>query len=221
MNYTLNFGLIWPQLWRIELGFLLSLALTAGAVASGSAIGLVLALLRQFRPWARLPIMLYVEFFRNTPLILLVYLMFYGLPTVVDIGDDPTISFLVTLSVFAGAYLTEVFRAGLAAMPAGLVDAGRAVGLSPAQLLLLIRLPVMLRVVLPSFGNTVVSLFKDTSIASVIAVPELMFGAQWINLNTFRIIEIYMIVAPVYLATSLLLFAVMRRLERRFAVVER
>ena len=66
-----------------------------------------------------------------------------------------------------------------------------------------------------------VSLFKDTSIASVIAVPELMFGAQWINLNTFRIIEIYMIVAPVYLATSLLLFAVMRGLERRFAVVER
>jgi polar amino acid transport system permease protein len=67
----------------------------------------------------------------------------------------------------------------------------------------------------------VVSLFKDTSIASVIAVPEMMFGAQWINLNTFRIIEIYMVVAPIYMVASSLLFFMLRRLERRFALVER
>jgi polar amino acid transport system permease protein len=219
--YELNFGLIWPQLWRIELGLLLSLALTAGTVVFGSAIGLLLALMRLRGSWQRRCVTVYVEFFRNTPLLLLVYLMYYGLPSALEMGDDPTLSFLVTLSLFGGAYLTEVFRAGLAAVPAGLEDAGRALGLSRPQLLLLVRLPMMLRVALPSFGNTVVSLFKDTSIASVIAVPEMMFGAQWINLNTFRIIEIYMVVAPIYLVASSLLFFMLRRLERRFALVER
>jgi polar amino acid transport system permease protein len=76
----------------------------------------------------------------------------------------------------------------------------------------------MFRVVLPSLSNTFVSLFKDTSVASVIAVPELAYAAQWINFNTFRIVEVYAVVTPIYLVTGYTILFLLRRLERRFAV---
>ena len=152
------------------------------------------------------------------PLILQVYLVFYGLPTIVDIQYSPTVSFLATLSLYAGAHLAEVFRAGLAAVPKGVVDAGMAIGLTPWQRLVHVRLPTMLRIVLPAMSNQLVSLFKDTSVASVIAVPELAFGAQWINLNTFRILEIYSVVTGLYLVTGYAILLALRQLERRYAI---
>jgi polar amino acid transport system permease protein len=76
----------------------------------------------------------------------------------------------------------------------------------------------MFRIVLPSLSNTYISLFKDTSVASVIAVPELTYGAQWINFNTFRIIEVYAVVTPMYLVTGYAILFVLQRLERRFVV---
>ena len=76
----------------------------------------------------------------------------------------------------------------------------------------------MLRISLPALSNTFVSLFKDTSVASVLAVPELTYGAQWINFNTFRIVEVYAIVTPMYLVTGYGILAALRLLERRFAM---
>ena len=152
------------------------------------------------------------------PLLLLVYLVFYGIPTIVDIRYDGVTSFLATLSLYAGAYLVEIFRAGLAAVPRGLTDAGKAIGLTPLQGLIHVRLPTMFRVILPSLSNTFVSLFKDTSVASVLAVPELTYGAQWINFNTFRIVEVYAIVTPMYLIAGYGILGALRLLERRFAV---
>jgi len=84
--------------------------------------------------------------------------------------------------------------------------------------LLHVRLPTMFRVVLPALSNTFVSLFKDTSVASVLAVPELTYGAQWINFNTFRIVEVYAIVTPMYLVAGYGILGALRLLERRFAV---
>jgi polar amino acid transport system permease protein len=147
-----------------------------------------------------------------------VYLVFYGLPTAVDISYDATTSFIATLAVYAGAYLVEVFRSGLAAVPAGLMDAGKAIGLTPWQRLAYVRLPTMLRIVLPALSNTFVSLFKDTSVASVIAVPELTYGAQWINANTFRIVEVYLVVTAMYLVAGYSILLGLRALERRFAI---
>ena len=159
----------------------------------------------------------YVEAVRNVPLILLVYLVFYGLPTVLDVAYSNTTSFVATLSVYAGAYLVEVFRSGLDAVPRGLLDAGRSIGLTPEQRLVHVRLPAMLRIVLPALSNTIVSLFKDTSVASVIAVPELTYGAQWINFNTFRIMEVYLVVTGLYLVTGYAILISLRLLERRYA----
>jgi polar amino acid transport system permease protein len=131
---------------------------------------------------------------------------------------DPTTSFIVTLSVYSSAYLVEIFRSGLDAVPRGLQDAGKAIGLSPLQRLVHVRLPTMLRVTLPALGNQTVSLFKDTSVAFVIAVPELTYAAKWLSTNKFRIIEAYSIAAPMYLIAGYAIFALFRLLERKVSV---
>ena len=219
MGYTLNFTLIWRHFDKLWGGLLLSLELAVLSIAIGVVIGLVLAVAYGAGGrMVRLLIGAYVEFIRNVPLILLVYLVFYGLPTAIDLAYDAGTSFVVTLSLYAGAYLVEVFRSGLAAVPAGLVDAGKAIGLTPWQRLVHVRLPTMLRITLPALSNTFVSLFKDTSVASVIAVPELTYGAQWINTNTFRIVEVYLIVTAMYLVTGYAILIGLRAVERRFAV---
>jgi len=217
MGYALNFNLIWRHFDKLWGGLLLSLELAVISIAIGVVIGLVLAV------WyvsagrvVRAIIAGYVEFIRNVPLILLVYLVFYGLPTVIDLAYSAPTSFVLTLSVYSGAYLVEVFRSGLEAVPRGQLDAGKAIGLTPWQRLLHVRLPTMLRITLPALSNTFISLFKDTSIASVISVPELTFGAQWINFNTFRIVEVYLVTTAMYLLTGYILLFGLRLVERRF-----
>ena len=91
----------------------------------------------------------------------------------------------------------------------------------PWQRVLYVRLPTMFRIVLPSLGNAFISLFKDTSLATVLAVPELTYGAHWIYTNTFRIVEVWTVVAPMYLITGFALLFGLRRLEARFAIRRR
>ena len=219
MGYHLNFALIWRHFDRLGWGLILSLELAVVSIGIGCVIGLALAVAYVSGNRAvRGLISAYVEVIRNVPLLLLVYLVFYGLPTVVDIAYSNTTSFVVTLSAYAGAYLVEVFRSGLDAVPRGLIDAGRSIGLTPVQRLRYVRLPTMLRIALPALSNTFVSLFKDTSVASVIAVPELTYGAQWINFNTFRIMEVYLVVTGLYLVTGYAILIGLRLLERRYAI---
>jgi polar amino acid transport system permease protein len=222
LPYHLNFTLVWKNFDRLAWGLVLSLELAVVGIAIGIVIGLGLAVLSHgARRPVRALVAAYVEFIRNVPLLLLVYLVFYGVPSVGGFAYDATTSFVMTLAVYAGAYLVEVFRAGLDAIPKGLIDAGRAIGLTPAQLVLHVRLPTMIRIVLPSLGNAFISLFKDTSLATVLAVPELTYGANWIYTNTFRIVEVYAVVAPMYLVTGYLLLFGLRLLERRFAIRRR
>ncbi|HSB70666.1 MAG TPA: amino acid ABC transporter permease [Candidatus Methylomirabilis sp.] len=219
MAYHLNFTYIWAHFDRLSWGLVLSLELAFLSILIGMVLGLGLAL--AYTGGGRLVrgvVAGYVEFIRNVPLLLLVYLVFYGIPSVGGFAYDAATSFIITLSVYAGAYMVEVFRAGLAAIPKGLIDAGKAIGLTGWQRLLFVRLPTMVRIVLPSLSNAYVSLFKDTSLGSVIAVPELTYGAQWIKTNSFRVIEVWIVVTPMYLVTGYGLLFALRQLERRFAV---
>lgn len=125
-------------------------------------------------------------------------------------------SFITALSLYSGAYLTEVFRAGLIAVPRGLGEAGKAIGLTRLQIALWVVSPVMVRNVLPALGSTFISLFKDTSIAAAIAVPELTFQARKINVESFRIIETWTVASGLYIATCFTMAALLRGLERRF-----
>jgi polar amino acid transport system permease protein len=219
LHYHLNFGLVWRYFGKLGWGLALSLGLAVIGILIGSLIGLGLALVlngTRSRIVHSL-IAAYVEFIRNVPLLLLVYLVFYGIPSAGGFAYDATSSFVATLSLYAGAYLVEVFRAGLAAIPRGLIDAGKAIGLTPWQRVAHVQVPTMLRIILPSLSNAFISLFKDTSIASVIAVPELTYGANWIYTNTFRAVEVYSVVTPMYLVTGYLLLYGLRLVERRYA----
>lgn len=219
MGYHLNFNLIWRHFDKLWQGLILSLELAVLSILIGAVIGLLLAVWYVSAGKAvRAAISAYVEFIRNVPLILLVYIVFYGIPTVVDFAYSPTASFIGTLSLYSGAYLVEVFRSGLEAVPRGQMDAGKAIGLTPLQRLLYVRLPTMTRITLPALSNTFISLFKDTSVASVIAVPELTYGAQWINFNTFRIVEVYIVTTIMYLVTGYGILFGLRQVERRFKV---
>lgn len=222
VTYHLNFHFVWRYFDKLDWGLLLSLELAIAGISLGIVIGLGLAVVSHHAGrMVRGLVAAYVEFVRNVPLLLLVYLVFYGIPSVGGFEYDATTSFVATLALYAGAYLVEVFRAGLEAIPKGLIDAGRAIGLTPWQRVLHVQLPTMLRIVLPSLSNAFISLFKDTSIASVLAVPELTYGANWIYTNTFRIVEVYAVVAPMYLVTGYVLLFGLRRLERQFAIRRR
>ena len=216
MDYTLNFGVVWANSDRLLGGLLLGLVLALAAIAIGIVIGLACALAAT--GGQRLPrriVAVYVTVIRNTPLLVIVLIAYFALPELgIRMGKEE--SFVVSLALYAGAYLTEVFRASLLGIPAGLLDAGRSIGLTPGKIALLIRLPLMFRSALPALGSTFISLFKDTSIAAAIAVPELTFQARRINVDSFRVVEAWLAASVLYLCTCLVIAAGLRRLERRF-----
>jgi len=219
MTYHINYNFVWLYFDKFYWGLLLSLELAAVSILVGTVCALLLALVYGDGPrWGRRLVAAYVEFIRNQPLLLLVYFVFYGVPTVGGFKYGPTASFIITLSIYSAAYLVEVFRAGLDAVPKGQIDAGKAIGLTPWQRLLYVRMPTMFRVTLPALGTQFVSLFKDTSFAYVIAVPELTYAASWLSANKFRVFEGYSVAVPMYLVTCTIMFFILRRLERRFAV---
>jgi polar amino acid transport system permease protein len=219
MTYHINYNFVWLYFDKFYWGLLLSLKLAALSILIGGIIALVLAIIHvDVGGWPRRAVTAYVEFVRNQPLLLLVYLVFFGVPSVGGFQYDQETSFIITLSAYAAAYLVEIFRAGLDAVPKGLQDAGKAIGLTPWQRLLYVRLPTMLRVTLPALSTQFVSLFKDTSIAFAIAVPELTYAAKWLTTNKFRLIEAYTVAAPMYVLTGWAIFLLLRQLERRFAV---
>ncbi len=215
MGYSFNMGVIWARLDVFLLGLALGLALALAALAIGTLLGLIAAFAGQRGGVARRLTGAYVSLFRNTPLLVIVLFVFFGLPQA-GIRFDKYQSFIVSLAVYSGAYLTEVFRAGLAGVPPGVIDAGRAIGLNRLQLALNVVMPIMIRNCLPAMGTTFISLFKDTSLAAVIAIPELTYEARKLNTETFRVAEAWASASLLYLATCVLIAASLRYAERRF-----
>lgn len=218
MGYTLNFAAVWRSFMPLLDGLGLSLVLAAESIAIGMLIGLVVS----FALTSKLGVLrrtasLYVTIIRNTPILVLVLFTYFALPNV-GLQLDEIPSFVATLAIYSGAYLAEVFRAGLLSVPVGLREAGQTIGLSKMQIRTAIILPLMFRNVLPALGNTVISLFKDTSLAAVIAVPELTFQARKINVESFRVIETWVVVSLIYVGTCAVLAAVFRRIERQLSI---
>ncbi len=214
--YSFNFGVIEANADKFLYGLALGLGLALAAIVVGTLIGLACAFATRAR--ARLPRMLvsgYVSAIRNTPLLVIVLFAYFALPQIgIKLGKYET--FIVSLAIYSGAYLTEVFRAGLLGVPKGVVDAGRAIGLTGLQVALHVISPIMLRNSLPALGSTFISLFKDTSLAAVIAIPELTYQARKLNTETFRVAEAWATASVLYLSTCLIIAAGLRQLERRF-----
>ncbi len=218
MGYSLNFAAVWRSFDQLLEGLLLSLGLAFTSILIGAVIGLFVAFaLISKSGWVKAPAATYVTIIRNLPILVLVLFAYFALPQLgIRLGKIE--SFIAVLAIYSGAYLAEVFRAGLLSIPRGLTEAGLAIGLTPMQIRTSIIAPLMLRNVLPSLSSTVISLFKDTSLAAAIAVPELTFEARKINVETFRVIETWIVASALYVATCSVLAALMRVAERRLAV---
>jgi len=218
MGYTLNFAAVWRDIDLLFMGLGLSLVLAVVSIAIGCLIGLATAFVLISKQWARRSLAAgYVTAIRNTPILVLILFTYFALPQLgLRLGKIE--SFVFTLSIYAGAYLAEVFRGALLSVPKGLREAGLAIGLSEWQIKSSIIIPVMLRNVLPSLGSTFISLFKDTSLAAAIAVPELTFYARKINNESFRVIETWLIASLFYVVTCTLLAMALRQLEKRMAI---
>lgn len=216
MGYTLNFDVVWNNLDRLLWGLALGLGLAVVAIAIGAVAGLLFAFASTSRQRVvRGAVSGYVTLIRNTPILVIVLIVYFGLPQLgIRLGKIE--SFIFSLAIYAAAYLTEVFRAGLVSVPSGMIDAGRAIGLKDHHIAYLVVFPIMLRNSLPALGSTFISLFKDTSLAAAIAIPELTFEARKINVETFRVIEAWLSATVLYVVTCSLMAAGLRQLERRY-----
>ena len=216
MDYSFQFRVIEANIDKFVSGLALGLGLALASILVGTLIGIFCAFATMAK--SKMPtrlVNIYVSAFRNTPLLVIILFAYFALPQIgLRFGKNE--SFILSLAIYAGAYLTEVFRAGLAGVPKGVVDAGRAIGLTGVQVALYVVFPIMLRNALPALGTTFISLFKDTSLAAVIAVPELTYQARKLNTETFRVAEAWSTAAALYLATCLVIAAGLRQLERLF-----
>jgi ectoine/hydroxyectoine ABC transporter permease protein EhuC len=174
------------------------LTLVSMVLAVSLAVPLALARLSESR-LVRWPANAFVEFMRATPLILQLIYIYYVLPSA-GIRLDPLPAAVVGLSLHYGAYVSEVYRGGILSIPKGQTEAALSLGLTRWQCFLKVILPQATRVVLPTLGNYLISLFKDTAIASVVTVQELMFSGQIIAARNFQYFTVYTVTAILYFA---------------------
>lgn len=192
-----------------------TLLFAVASMIGGLAIGLPVALMR-ISPWAalRLPSSLYVSAMRGTPLLVQIFVIYYGLPSV-GIEFTPVAAGVLALSLNSGAYLSESLRGAIRAVSEGQWRAAFSLGLGYWQTLHHIVMPQALRIAVPSMSNTLISLIKDTSLVSVIALTELMLATKEVIATTFQPLPLYIAAACIYWVLSLFFEALQRRAERR------
>jgi His/Glu/Gln/Arg/opine family amino acid ABC transporter permease subunit len=216
--YEFHFVEVWKALPYLTEGAALTVGISFLAMLGALVLGLALALASQNR-WrlARMIVTTYVEVFRNTPLLIQIFFLYFGLPLVL-VKLPAFASGLLALTLFGAAYNCEVFRAGLEAVPHGQREAARSTGLTPWQEARYVIVPQALRISFPALGNNLVSLVKNSSLVSVIGMVELMFVANDISFNNFRSFEVYGAAVVYYMVLVLGLSRLLAVMERRVLV---
>ena len=210
MNYSLQFRDVFAA-WEFLLdGLVLTLELSLVTMVAGLIIGLAGAAGRVYGPkWVSGPVAVYVEAIRNTPLIVQLFLIFFGLPSA-GLKFDADTAAMVALSINLGAYTIEIIRAGLEAIPKSQIEAGQSLGLSNVQIFRYVIIFPALRLMFPALASQFILLMLATSVVSQISAQDLFHTASIVQSRTFRDFEVYIVVAAVYLALALvfrLLFA--------------
>jgi cystine transport system permease protein len=202
-----------PLLWA---GLIFTIPLTLLSFVLGLGLGLATAIARLFGAWPVVAIArFYVWIIRGTPLLVQLFVIFYGLPSV-GILLDAFAAALIGFTLNVGAYSSEIVRAAIASVSRGQWEAAYSIGMSWSQAMRRTILPQATRVAVPPLSNTFISLVKDTSLAAAITVPELFQTAQRIVATTYEPLILYIEAALIYLAMSSVLSALQVRLERRF-----
>ena len=198
MPYHWDWGALWDNLPLLLSGIMTTLIATAASMATSVVLGLPVALLRLSGWRFGWIAYLYIELFRNTPVLVLVIWVFTVLPLLTGLALPPLASGILALSLNLTAFVAEVYRAGITSVAPGQTHAALALGMTRWQLYQRIVLPQALVSVLPALGSIWVSLFKDTSILSVIGVTELMYEGRMAAADTYRPLEIFTGVAVIY-----------------------
>jgi cystine transport system permease protein len=197
-------------------GLVFTVPLTLLSFAGGLSLGLVTALLRLYGPRPLAAAMrAYVWLIRGTPLLVQLFVIFYGLPKA-GIVFDPFPAALIGFTLNVGAYSSEVVRAVIESVPKGQWAAAYSLGMTRVQALRFIILPQAARVALPPLSNTFIALIKDTSLAAVLTVPEIFQAAQRIAAVTYEPLILYCETALIYLLFSSALSSLQGKLERHF-----
>lgn len=197
-------------------GALMTIELTVIAVGVGIFIGLLASLLKisRHKP-LRFISGVYIDFFRGTPLLVQIYLIFYGLPQLIGYTPNPLTSGIIALSINSGAYIAEIFRAGIQSIDKGQMEASRSLGMSYGQAMRYVILPQAFKRIVPPLGNEFIAMLKDSSLVSVISLQELMLTGRTVVGATYRPFEVYITIAVVYLVLTLSISQLVAYLERR------
>lgn len=188
---------------------------TAAGFIGAALLGLVIALMRlNPRRLVRLPATAYTEVFKNVPLLAIIFITYFGL-TSIDIKLDVFQAGALSLIVFYAAYLSEIFRSAIAGVHFGQREAAQALGLSKIGIFTHVVFPQALRQALPGTNTMLVDLLKSTSLLVTISAAELMTQAQLISSETFRALEVYLVIAVIYFALCYPLSQLLLWLERR------
>lgn len=224
-SYLSHMARVFPQLMD---GAVLTVEITTLSVLFGAIIGLFMSLGKLSENLLfKIPSTIYVDFIRGTPLFVQILLFYYGIPGLISgvtnnpFRIEPMVAAVVVCSINSGAYVAEIFRAGIQSIERGQIEAARSLGMNHRQAMRYIILPQAFRRIVPPLGNEFIVLLKDTSLLAVIGVQELTRKGQLYAAATYASFPTYIGVALVYLVMTLTISRLVTYLERRLAVSDR
>lgn len=215
---NLNVDLMINSLPLLIVGAGITIQITAISVGLGLIIGMFVGIARICNVKVlRALATVYIDFLRGTPLLVQIFLIYFALPMVVGQRVDPFIAAITACGINSGAYIAEIFRAGIQAIDEGQMEAGRSLGMSWVQTMRYIIVPQAFKNVVPPLGNEFIALLKDSSLVSVIGFEELTRRGQLIIARTYGSLEIWITVALIYLVMTLTISRFVSYMEKRLA----
>jgi len=207
--------------WQLLLqGAGLTIQVTICAFVIGYAVGIAVALIALLPALpARLLAGVYVEILRNIPFIIILFIVYYGLPFS-GIRLPATIVGTIALALFASSYYAEIVRAAILALPRGQFESARAIGMSPSQAMWNVVAPQILRTLVPPSTNMTLTMMKESAVLSSVTVPELTYQSLVVQGNTFAPFEVFAAVASMYWLIAIVIAELSRRLEKRVGVAQ-
>lgn len=219
MPYEFNFTVIWDNWDYLAQGLYIAFAVTAASLMLSLPIAIVVATCRlSTSAFLRLPASGYVTIFRNTPTLVQLIWVYYCLPILVDVEMSAVTSCVLALALSSAAYMSEIFRGGIQSIDIGQAEAARAIGLSQFQTMRKVIFPQALRRMIPPSVNEIVTLFKYSSLVSVLGVADLTYQAQVLSSTTFRPIEIFTFLGFEYLVVCTAISSLARWVEKKMSV---
>ncbi len=218
MHYDWSFGFLLQYSRIIGVGAAYTIGFTILTAGAGFAVGCVVAIasLSNLR-FISAPLVMLVEVFRCTPVLVQLVWIYYALPVLIGVELSPAVAAFIALSLYGGAFYSEIIRGGIVSIDPGQWDAGRALGMRRFDLMKRIVMPQALKRMIPPLVNQAVLQLKNTSLLSVLAVPDLLYQGQLITSATYRPLETYTMIAVIYFIILFPMTRVARVLEVRLA----